>query len=236
MILPEQGMALIPDNDAAEMRRIADKLAIMEVEAANLIIHDLPSVNEATQKVVVSRKVISKLNGMRLEITRPLDNDKKMIMSAFAALIDGLGRIDNALAPKIAAWQDLEEKRRIAAEEEARRKEIERLEAEQKEQEEQAALNESDHALQDAMDTEEKIEEIREAPMSLQTTKVTTQGFSGSAHRRKHLAVEVTDWGKVPVRYYKRQINEALVKEEYKAGGRDFPGLKIIESSRLAIR
>ncbi len=162
-------------------------------------------------------------------ITKPLDDAKKAAMQQEHLLIDPMIEMENKLKQKVNVY--LAEIRR-EQEEEARRlkeEEIARVEKEQRELEEQAELNQSDLALEDAIKKEEEIEIIKESPIiAIKTSHKTA--FSG-VHTRKKSMWKLDDITKVPKELL--IINEKEVNALVRAGRKEIPGIKIWEETTV---
>ncbi|MCB7128184.1 MAG: hypothetical protein J3T61_01435, partial [Candidatus Brocadiales bacterium] len=160
----------------------------------------------------------------------------------FRNLEDPLKALDLELEPKIAHYHDEVEARRKALAEEQRQRELAALKAKEAEQLEQAAVNESALALEDAVNTREQIAAVEAEPQAVDS-HVATRTVVGSAHRRRPWDYKVTDIKKVPRRLL-ATLNEkghlesghSLVMAAIKAGGREIAGIEIYQKSSVSIR
>ena len=136
-----------------------------------------------------------------------------------------------AYANELASPAETEEKRLGRAQGDYRRlQENERLKK-------QAALEKEQRDLDarlkaEAAAAEEKGETyvpvVLPAPVAEPVAKV-VHTASGSSSQKKVIRVEVVDLNKVDPKYIIRTVDEATVKADFKAGSRDFPGLKVTE-------
>ena len=144
--VPTDSAALIKADDLALLTTIAGEMAKAKDSAANVIIHDGASHEAATQSLSVLRKTRKKLEARRAELSKPLNEQKRLIALPFKRLEEMALPIEDLLVPKLVAYQDeLESKRRAEIEIE-RQAEIQRLEKQQAEELKRAALAEQEAA------------------------------------------------------------------------------------------
>ena len=136
-----------------------------------------------------------------------------------------------AFANELASTGEVEEKRLGKAQSDYRRlQENERLKK-------QAALVKEQQDLEDKLKKEAADAEKRgevyvpvelPAPVAEPVTKV-VHTASGSSSQKKVIRVEVVDLNRVDPKYIIRTLDEKAVKDDFKAGNRDFPGLTVTE-------
>jgi len=192
---------------------------VVTKESIEPVSDTLKAIKMARTDIVARRKLI----------TQPLDDAKKAAMSQEHTLVDPMVAMENKLKQKVNVY--LAEVRRFQEEEARKLKEAEiaRLEAEQKEIEEQAVLNDSDLAMEDAIAVEEQIEAVREAPIIKMKTSHSTS-FSG-VHTRKKPMWKLDDITKVPKEYL--IVNKKVINGMVRAGMKEIPGIKIWEETTV---
>ena len=168
---------------------------------------------------------INEIEARRKEITAPLDESKKRAMAQQKELVSPMLEIEKQLKGKVNIY--LNEQRRLqeAEEERLRKIELERLEKERAEIEEQAVLNESEKALDDAIAVDEEIEIMKTAELTKKKTSYTTE-FSG-VHQRTKKLWKLVDINLVPDQYL--TLNEKLIGANVRGGIKEIPGIKIWE-------
>ncbi len=176
---------------------------------------------------------IKHIEERRMLITKPLDESKSRAIAQERELTDPMKESLGRLKAKGLVWMDKVRKEQEEAERIARAKEIARLEAEQKEIEEQAVMNESDVAMQDAIEIEEKVEAIKSAPIQKIKTSISSATGFGGMHVRKSWKVKVDDVSKLPEMY--KMVNQVLLNKVVsgKNGLREIEGCTIWEDSSV---
>lgn len=233
---PAESMELIATNDQTFLATMRDRLDMAARSAEGLIIGNDKAAEDATGSLALVRKTRKQLDARRLELTRPIDEKKRLVAMPFNLLADDLKRVDSILAPKITHWHDQVEAKRRAAAEEDRQRQLAELEEQKAAQLEQAKTNESAYALEDAIDTEAKIKEVQEAVVPESVSRVTTRTFLGSASRTKQIQIVIENIKKVPRKYLVQKINETVIRAAFRGGERNFPGLRVEEVSTLSVR
>ncbi len=178
-------------------------------------------VSDTLKAIKLSMKEIEE---RRKEITGPLDEAKKVAMEQQKTLINPMKIIEAQLKGKVGDYLDEKQRIQEAYDRKLREEEIAKKKAAAKEIMEQAEMNESDLALEDAIKIEEEIEDLKTAPV----IKIKT-GHSGAfsgAYRRTVKKWRVVDLEKVPQRYF--TLNEKLINANVRAG-EEIPGLRIWE-------
>lgn len=235
--IPQESAKLMTLESCQLIAAMKDRLTEVARAAEIMRIVNEEDSKDASATVILARKTKKQLGDKRLELTRPLDDQKSAIRAPFVELEEAFDRIDKTLSPKVARYQDEVEARRIAAEREAKRIELEALKAKEAEQIEQAKEAQSELAKDDAIATREQIEELETYDPAKDPSKVATRTVVGSTHRRKDLEIEIVAQNKVARRYIRTiTVDRAAVKADWKKGKREFPGLAVKEISTLGIR
>lgn len=179
----------------------------------------LKAMNLAVKDIIARRKLI----------TKPLDESKSQAMKQEHFIIDPMKENIEKVKGKVNIY--LAEVRKFQEEEARKLKEAEiaRWEKEQAEIEEQALLNNSDLAIEDAIKIEEKIEEIKETPI-IKIKSSHTTAFSG-VHTRKKPMWKLDDITKVPKEFL--IVNEKEINSLVRAGRKEIPGIKIWEETTV---
>lgn len=233
---------VLAESDVQLLTTISDRLEQAQRSAQDLVIDSEEKAKEATASLALVRKSRKRLEKRRLELTRPLDEQKRLKALPFRNLEDPLKTLDKELEPKISHYHDQVEKRRKALAEEQRQVELAALKAKEKEQLEQAEINESALALEDAVNTREQIMEIEAEPQPVDS-RVATRTVVGTAHRRRPWDYKVVDLKKVPRRLLATLDEKghlvsghSLVMAALKTGEREITGIEIYQRSNVSIR
>ncbi len=184
-------------------------------------VETIEPVSDTLKAIKLSMKEIE---ARRKEITNPLDEAKKAAIVQQNKLLSPMVQIEKQLKIKVGDY--ISEKQRIQEEydRKLREEEIAKKEAAKKEIMEQAEINESELALDDAIKIDEKIEDLKTAPI----TKISTghRGAFSGAYQRSVKKWRVVDIKKIPERYF--TLNEKLINANVRAG-EQIPGLRIWE-------
>lgn len=187
---------------------------MVERAQAITIIQDDATNQQAAEYALGSKKLFKKIGALEEHYKRPHLDFISAVRSFAAKFKDPLLRIEKSMGRLQADYRRLQENER-------RRKQAE-LEREQRELE--ARLKAEAAAAEKKGETYEPV--ALPAAQAEPVAKV-TRTAEGSASQKKVIRVEVVDLDKVDLKYIIRTVDEAAVKEDYKAGGRDFPGLKV---------
>ena len=160
------------------------------------------NVEEASNYLLKIREVEKAIEAKRLEFTKPINQSLKAINSTFKELSSPLEKARKLLTDKILDWRRKEQER-IAAEEAKRMEEVRKLQS--------------------------KGIEVPELP-----TIEKTEATIGKTQARKVWTFMVEDFSKVPDIY--KMINNVAVNDAIRNGHRIIPGLKIYQEEILAIR
>ncbi len=196
-------------------------------------------VSEQTEKQVSDtlraiKLSIKEIEDRRKEITKPIDEAKSNAMAQQRLLIEPMQKMERQLKDKLNLYLDEKERIQEELERKLREEKIAALKLEQEELLEQAEINKSDLALEDAADIDEEIEQVKEEPIIKKDVAVRSS-FS-SVHRRETWHVEVTDIKKLPAMY--KMVNQKLLDNvvRSKSGLREIPGCKIFSRKDVASR
>jgi len=160
------------------------------------------NVEEASNYLLKIREVEKTIEAKRLEFTKPINQSLKAINSTFKELSSPLEKARKLLTDKILDWRRKEQER-IAAEEAKRMEEVRKLQS--------------------------KGIEVPELP-----TIEKTEATIGKTQARKVWTFMVEDFSKVPDIY--KMINNVAVNDAIRNGHRIIQGLKIYQEEILAIR
>ena len=160
------------------------------------------NVEEASNYLLKIREVEKAIEAKRLEFTKPINQSLKAINSTFKELSSPLEKARKLLTDKILDWRRKEQER-IAAEEAKRMEEVRKLQS--------------------------KGIEVPELP-----TIEKTEATIGKTQARKVWTFMVEDFSKVPDIY--KMINNVAVNDAIRNGHRIIQGLKIYQEEILAIR
>ncbi len=170
----------------------------------------------------------------RKEITKGIDEAKSNAMAQQKLLVEPMEVMERQLKNKLNFYLDKKERIQEEIEHKLREEKIEALKKEQAEILEQAEINKSDLALEDAADIDDEIEQVKEEPMI--KTDVSVRSNFSSVHRRETWHVEVTDITKLPETY--KMVNQKLLDNSVrgKTGLREIPGCRIFSKKDISSR
>ncbi len=186
---------------------------IVTVETIEPVSDTLKAIKMAYTDIITQRKLI----------TAPLDEAKKVAMQQERELVSPMVQIEKQLKTKIGDY--LSEKQRLQeeADRKLREEEIAKKEAAKAEIIEQAEINESDLALEDAIKIDEEIEELKTAPI----TKISTghRGTFSGAYQKTVKKWRVVDKKLVPTEFL--IVDEKQIGALVRAGRKEIPGIRI---------
>lgn len=246
--IPDECMAVIPATSQKLMQSIFQRLTLVEQYADAVIIQDDETNGEASTKLAFLTQSKKQLEAKLKELRTPLNEQLKLISMPFNVLLDKIKPINTKLGQKVVRWQDEVDAREAARLAEEARLQAEALEKQRIDQEEQAKLNESPLAAQDAEDTARQITDLATRPVKVRAARTST--MAGTVGRGKRWTYEVTDLKKVPRKFLAVVVTEPkadqqvghlesghkLVKAQIDSGVREIPGLRIYQKSHVAIR
>ena len=211
---------------------ITDFNEIRDIFLENLVITD-KNERQASDRYMDITQTIKRINDERLNITRPIDEAKKAVMAQTRRVLEPLEEDRAILKTKLLEYQV--EKRRL--EEEHQRlliaQETAKLEGERAELEEQAELNQSDLAMEEAIVKEEQIEAV--ANLEVQGTG-RVRGEVSTTSLSYKWNFSLVDFDKVPDDY--KKLDEVKIRKMISGenGTHDIPGLKITKEPMLSSR
>lgn len=211
---------------------ITDFNEIRDIFLDNLVITD-KNERQASDSLMDIKQTIKRINDQRLNITRPIDEAKKAVMAQTRIVLEPLEADKAILETKLLEYQV--EKRRL--EEEHQRllisQETAKLERERAELEEQAELNQSDLAMEEAIVKEEQIEAVANLEVH-GTGRVRGEVSTTSLSYKWNFSL--VDFDKVPDDY--KKLDEVKIRKMISGenGTHDIPGLKITKEPMLSSR
>lgn len=219
------------------IQEIAKVQAEVQQVIGTLVVQPVTSKDEYAKAGDVGKMVsnkIKELNEKRLEMTRPLDTSKKLIMAEFDKLIAPLERFVNDTKAAMLTFHRAEEAR-IAEE---RRKELERQKAEEdarrarEEAEKKAAEEAGVPDLGEPM--YKKPENVQVAPAPLPEVKKTVRGDYATATAKANWQFEVLDPDEVPRQYC--EPSKDHIRQAIAAGTREIKGVRIYDAGTISLR
>ena len=185
-----------------EIQLIQKQVSPVVRRAESYEVETKENVEEASNYLLKIREVEKAIEAKRLEFTKPINQSLKAINSTFKELSSPLENARKLLTDKILDWRRKEQER-IAAEEAKRMEEVRKLQS--------------------------KGIEVPELP-----TIEKTEATIGKTQARKVWTFMVEDFSKVPDIY--KMINNVAVNDAIRNGHRIIQGLKIYQEEILAIR
>ena len=176
---------------------------------------------------------IKDIEKRRMLITKPLEESKASAIAQERELTAPMKESLSKLRQKGQVWIDKVRKEQEETERIIRQKKIDRLEAEKEEIAEQADINDSELALTDAIEIEEKIEVLKDIPIQKIKTNIRSSSGFGKMHIRKTWKVKVKDFSKLPDMY--KIPNDTMLNSVVrgKNGLREIDGCKIWEDESV---
>lgn len=164
-------------------------VALAMAEAHDVVDAESLDLAGQTLREAVTRK--KRLHDLRLELTRPIDASKQVIMDKFRPAIDGYEKIEGIYKRKIGVYDEQQRKLREAAERKAR-DEQQRLqrEAEARAREQQRLADEEAACIQAEADAE--AERLRSQGRSEEAAQVASQGQAEAQSVTQAAAQEVS--------------------------------------------
>lgn len=221
------------DPVAAEITKFVSPALTVKVSSAEVALdaHTAARQVKALEKAVETKRV---------ELVGPLNAQVKMINEYAKTLLNPLSKVESHLKGELINWE-----RKLAAERQARAKELEdqRRKQEQEQREREAAEKRkvrlsSAFAAPDASPppTVDTTELDRQ---KFEQEKVLAQAEKENADNRvkgvrKVWTFKVTDPDKVPRNFL--MVNDSLIRTAVGGGAREIPGVEIYEEDRMSIR
>lgn len=202
---------------------------------ANLIIDNDPIAQEASDNIRFLKVMIKGIVTQRKKITVPMDEAKRAVMRQESEVIEPMKSDVDAISKKLTTYQI--EKRHREEEEQRMLKRIEedRLKKERDELIDQAEINQSELAMDDAIAKQQEINEVANVEIGGSGRVKETGGRSTSSLVDK-FRFNVEDLSKVPPMYL--IVNEKFVNLSINGKDRikEIPGLKIWNDPFLSTR
>ncbi len=204
-----------------------------EFTSDTFVITNKKEAGQVTDTKVLIAQAIKDIEARRMLITKPLDESKKRAIQQERELTEPMKKSLKILKFKGGDWIEKVRKEQEKQERIARQKEIDQLEAEKEEVAEQADLNDSELALKDAIDIEEKIEVLKDTPVQKIKTNIQGGLTGGNMHIVKTWKVKVDDFSKLPNMY--KIVNETMLNSivRGKNGLRKIDGCTIWEDKSV---
>ena len=206
-VQPAQADLIRWETEVQLMVKRAQAITIIQDDATN---------QKAAEYALGCKKLFKKIDALEEHYKRPHLDFTAAVRSFAATFKDPLLRIEKTMGRLQADY------RRIQENEKRKR---------------QAALDKEQRDLDaklkaEAEDAETKGETytpvVMPAPVAEPVAKV-TRTAEGSASQKRVIRIEVVDLNKVDKKYIIRTLDEKAVKDDFRAGNRDFPGLMVIE-------
>lgn len=174
---------------------------------------DAESANNAGTMLVQVKQFTKQVEEKKSFIVKPLKDHAKRLESMFKPTLDKLDAAEAELKQKILAY---------------------RAEAAEKVRAETQSLMEKATEAQESGDSDGALALAVEA-QSIETVQKTThfEGTGGSMQEKQTWTFEVTAFGEVPHEYF--TLDEKKIRQAIKAGLRDIPGVRIFQTSQLAV-
>lgn len=172
------------------------------------------------------------LTAQRQELTRPLKEQAKAIESDFKKPLDFLKEADGIIRTKINAYLTAERRKAEAEAEAARKAAEEKALADALALESEKGNNTYDPVTQAAVN--EMIEEKQYSIIDATAVRSTVNQSTATSTVRTVWTFEVVDLSAVPADFL--MLNEKAVRQAIKDGAREIAGLKIFQTSQVAIK
>lgn len=203
-----------------------------------LEVSSLADYSKAGDAVKMVSNKIKELESKRLDMTRPLDQSKKLIMDEFKRITEPLEKFVNETKATMLAFHR-KEQARIAEEQRIAR---EKAEAEERERQARARLEAAknvkeaeDLGLPSALFEEPTTDEpTAPAPVPVAEAPKTQRGAYATATVKQNWQYEIIDPDAVPRQYCEPSHDH--IRQSIIAGTREIPGVRIYDAGTLAIR
>ena len=213
-VQPAQADLIRWETEVQLMVKRAQAITIIQDDATN---------QRAAEYALGSKKLFKKIDAVEEYYKRPHLDFIAAVRSFAAKFKDPLLRIEKTMGRLQADYRRLQENERL--------KRQAALEREQRELE--ARLKAEAEAAEKKGETYTPV--AMPAPVVEPVAKV-TRTSEGSASQKKVIRVEVVNLDKVDPKYIIRTVDEAAVKDSFRGGNRNFPGLKVEEDYETRYR
>jgi len=194
---------------------------VLQVEGLQINSHD--DYESAVTFLAAIKQRLKRLEDRRKELLQPFNSAVKDANNKFKVLSEPYSKLEVSLRMVLNDYIRREEKKaQIKADEERRRREEE--EARKAKASAESAKN------------KEVVEQPEEAlpPVKVEQPDLSVRTGAGYGHTKKRWQFEVVDIEKVPKQFL--DVNSPAVNAEIRGGIREIPGLRIYQSSEIAIR
>ena len=207
----------IPDA-LAKFDAVRDQIKALGVQCQNFVINSQDSLESAKELAKNAKKIAGAIEDQRKSVTKPLDDEKKIIMDYEKMLTSELETGVKVLRSQILDYEKEQERKR--------QEELARIEAERKAQEEE--LRKQMEASQTVNQEDlNKLQEIKRQQAVAITTPVKNS-------ITKVWTFSVIDFNLVPRTFM--EVDQAKVKAAIAAGERNIPGIAIYTEDKLTLR
>jgi len=216
--LREDNLRAVVATGMTELAKVQDRLQVLEVT-------DWPSMEIAAETVSIAQKIAKVLEERRVELTKPLLEEKQGIDRRIKELVDKLNAVKAGAIAKIDAYK-AQERARVEAET--------KRQAEEAEQRRIAALLEAQDATED-LGLEIPAEMLAApAPPPPAPIQARVQTSTGGVTERRTWRWRCIDRKAVPEEL--KVLNEVEINKLVREGSRAIPGLEIYqETTTVAI-
>ena len=212
--------------------RVVSEIAIINKSAVGLIVTE-DNFNLWSENLFATKQAIKQIDTKRKGFTSPINGTIKDLIAEAREATDPMYTMIKLVEKALIVYTLKVQKEAEEHERFLKQQEIERLEAEQKELMEQAVENDSDYALDEAIEVEEQIEEVKHVDTVVSATQRTSHVTTSVSQK---WIFELDDFSKVPDEY--KMMNDVKVRKaisgEY--GTHEIPGLVIFKKANLTSR
>ena len=237
--------------EPAKVEAIEKDTQLVLAEGKTLVITD-PATNAAAAQFLVKVKVrLKRLEDMRTEITKPLNEALRATNNRFKMFSEPLSEIEHVVKAGMGQYA-AEEEAKAAAEfarlekarlEEERKKAKAEEEARLKQEEAARLAREATNAKQraeaeakakEAEAAKKAAEKMTAAPVAVEKPKTDVRTEGGLVHTKKVWAFEVADPALVPKCFW--VIDERLLRKAIQEGEREIPGVRVFQETQVAAK
>lgn len=237
--------AIIPPE---KVEVIEKDLVKIVSEGKTLKIIDQPSYQAAATYLVEVKKRQKRLEEMRTEITKPLNEALKATNNRFKVFTEPLTQVEAIVKDGMASYAAEEEEKaklkfeeevRLAKEEaaaemaEARKKqeEADRLAREAKNKKERG---EAEKFATEAKKAREEAEKTEALPIQVEKPETSVRTAAGLIHTKKVWVFQITDPTLIPERF--KVVDEKAIRKAIGEGEREIAGVRIFQETQMAGR
>ena len=216
----------------AVISKVMDEVAIINKNIDGLIVTDETATLWA-DNLFAFKQAIKKVDDERKDLTKPIDETKKKLLEKAREFTDPMRASIKIVEKALLFYQEEKERKEAETNRLAREQELDRLRAAQEELEEQADINQSEHAMEEAVVVEKQIEAVEHEDVS-GSSKVQSKRTTSSV--TKKWVHDLVDFSKVPDEY--KMLNTVKVNKMISGehGTHEIPGLDIYQKSSIISR